>query len=44
MTMDTFEAIGNKLGIVDPSQSTGLWKSLMETLRGEDELAADLMD
>ncbi|WP_053146933.1 hypothetical protein [Pseudomonas sp. P97.38] len=44
MTMDTFEAIRNKLGIVEPSQSTGLWKSLMETFGAEDELAADLMD
>ncbi|MBD9462668.1 MULTISPECIES: hypothetical protein [unclassified Pseudomonas] len=44
MTMETFEAISNKLGIVDPSSSTGLWKSLMETIRGEDELAADLED
>jgi hypothetical protein len=44
MTMDTFEAISSRLGIVDPAQSTGLWKSLMETFQGEDELAADLFD
>ncbi|GEM_PF-1967436 len=43
LTMEMFEAINQKLEIVDPSQSTGLWQSVMETIWGEDELAADVV-